>query len=287
MRCDLHVHTVHSGMCTIPIVRRFCRESFNDPLEVYRRLKAAGMDLVTVTDHDSVGALEHLSGFDDFFASEEVSIQMPSGTQAHMSVYGIAEEQHRALQERRDDLPRLLAYLNEQNLLFGINHLFSSLTGKRSRSDFDWFERHFPLWETRNGAMEQCANQFSEDLADSFRKPLSAGSDSHTLRTLACTYTEVPGARNAREFLDGLRWGKGRAEGVRGDWFRVTADVLTIAGLMMRERPWTLALAPLLLGVPVVTFFNTIRERRFAEYWVQRLALDRERTLPVAIREAA
>jgi len=45
MRCDLHVHTRHSGMCNIPGFTRFCRESYNDPEAVYRTLKRRGMDL--------------------------------------------------------------------------------------------------------------------------------------------------------------------------------------------------------------------------------------------------
>lgn len=272
MRCDLHVHTVHSGMCTVPVARRFCRESFSGPAEVYRNLKLAGMDLVTVTDHDSIDALQALGHLPDFFPSEEVSITMPSGTQAHMAVYGISESQHDELQHRRDDLPRLLAYLSEERLLFGINHMFSALTGERSRSDFDWFDRHFPLWESRNGAMQECANDLAAALAAASGKPVTAGSDSHTLRTLGHTFTEVPGARTAAEFLDGLRAGKGRAVGNSGGWSRVTADVLTITGQMFRERPWTLALLPFALGIPVAVFFNSIRERRFAGYWASRLA---------------
>ena len=38
-------------MCTIPFLRHVCRESYNDPLEVYDKLKRSGMDLVTITDH--------------------------------------------------------------------------------------------------------------------------------------------------------------------------------------------------------------------------------------------
>src|ERR1700761_4259998 len=60
MRCDLHVHTRHSGMCNIPGFHRFCRESYNDPEAVYQTLKRRGMDLVTVTDHDSIDAAEQL-----------------------------------------------------------------------------------------------------------------------------------------------------------------------------------------------------------------------------------
>ena len=192
-------------MCTVPVASRFCRESFSDPLEVYRRLKQAGMDLVTVTDHDNLDAAATLGRFPDFFASEELSITMPSGTEAHMSVYGLEDSHHAELQRRRDDLPRLLASLSEERLLFGVNHLFSALNGPRSRSDFDWFEHHFPLWESRNGAMLECANEFAAAVAAKSGKPVMAGSDSHTLRTLARTYTEVPGARSSADFLAGLR----------------------------------------------------------------------------------
>ena len=39
--------------------------------------KARGMDLVTVTDHDSIEAVESLSGQPGFFLSEEVFIYHP------------------------------------------------------------------------------------------------------------------------------------------------------------------------------------------------------------------
>ena len=82
MKCDLHVHTVHSGMCTVPLLNRICRESYNDPEAVYSTLKGRGMDLVTVTDHDSVDSLENLRRNSDFFLSEEVTSTMPDGTQS-------------------------------------------------------------------------------------------------------------------------------------------------------------------------------------------------------------
>lgn len=44
MRCDLHLHTIHSGMCTVPLARAFCRESHNEPGAVYYKLKRLGMD---------------------------------------------------------------------------------------------------------------------------------------------------------------------------------------------------------------------------------------------------
>src|SRR5215469_2126931 len=132
MKCDLHVHSVHSGMCTVPLLNRICRESYNDPLEVYSVLKSKGMDLVTLTDHDSVGGAEALRRYPDFFLSEEVTCQMPSGTTVHIGVFDITERQHIEIQRRRDDFVCLMAYLTERRLLFSVNHIFSSLTGPRA-----------------------------------------------------------------------------------------------------------------------------------------------------------
>src|SRR5690349_3756579 len=50
MKCDLHVHTFHSGMCTVPVAERFFRESYTDPLEVYGKLKRLGLNLVSLIE---------------------------------------------------------------------------------------------------------------------------------------------------------------------------------------------------------------------------------------------
>src|SRR2546428_14162569 len=113
MRCDLHVHTDRSGMCTVPVLSRVCQESYNDPLAVYTLLKQRGMDLVTVTDHDSIDAAECLRRFPDFFLSEEVSCIMPSGGKLHVGVYDITERDHLEIQRRRNDLAALVVYLAE------------------------------------------------------------------------------------------------------------------------------------------------------------------------------
>ena len=133
MRVDLHVHTVHSGLCTVPGLSRVCRESYNEPRALYQMLKARGMDLVTVTDHDSIDAAEELRQYPDFFLSEEVTCTMPSGTEMHAGVYGIQEADHIELQRRRHDVESLLAYCTERSLFVSVNHIYSSLTGRRTQ----------------------------------------------------------------------------------------------------------------------------------------------------------
>ena len=127
MKCDLHVHSIYSGPCTTPVLSRFCKESYSQPEAVYAQLKRKGMDLVTLTDHDSIEGAEQLRRYPDFFLSEEVTCRLPSGTIAHIGVYDINERQHIEIQRRRNDLASLLAFLSEARLFFAINHAFSSL----------------------------------------------------------------------------------------------------------------------------------------------------------------
>ena len=270
MRCDLHVHTLHSGMCSIPLMNRICRESYNEPQAVYETLKRRGMDLVTVTDHDSADIVEELRRYPDFFLSEEVTCHTPSGTELHMGVYDIKERHHIELQRRRDDLISLIAYLNEQNLFFSINHVFSSLTGPRSDSDFALFEAYFPGVETLNGQMLAACNRSAEELARRWNKAAVAGSDSHTLASLGLTYTEIPQARNVTEFVAGLRNGASRAHGTSGDYWTLTRAVWEIGVSLVREKAWSISLAPLFLAVPIVTLANYAREYAFERKWSRR-----------------
>src|SRR3984957_4226658 len=238
MRCDLHVHTIHSGMCTVPGLSRVCLESYNEPHALYERLKQRGMDLVTVTDHDSIDAVEELRSHPDFFLSEEVTCTMPSGTEMHAGVYGIEEKDHAELQRRRHDIESLLAYAVERCLFVTVNHLYSSLTGPRREDDFAVFARDFHGVETINGQMLACSNKLAGDFARRFSKPVVGGSDSHTLAGLARTFTEVPGARNATEFLAGMGRGQSAAVGESGDYLKLTSAVFAIGGSLIRATPW-------------------------------------------------
>src|SRR5882672_4792825 len=246
MRCDLHVHSIASGMFTAPVLDRICRESYSDPTEVYNRLKRLGMSIVTLTDHDSIDAAEALRRHSDFFLSEEVTVRMPSGTELHLGVYGMAERDHVEIQRRRNDFIALLMYLTERKLFFSANHIFSGLTGRREEEDFRWFESYVPAFETRNGQMWPEAN---------------------TIAGVGQTYTEVPGARTAEEFFAGLRAGCGRVQGEHGSCRKLTLDVFRIVTSLFREKPWTLLASPLALLVPAFTVNHWIHEIRFCKKW--------------------
>jgi predicted metal-dependent phosphoesterase TrpH len=271
MRCDLHVHTIHSGMCTVPIANRFCRESFTDPQAVYEKLKRLGMDLVTITDHDSIEAAEALRRHPDFFLSEEATCRMPSGTEVHMGIYDITERQHVEIQRRRADFHSLLAYLREQDLFFTANHAFSALTGKRALPDYVWFARAFPGVEIRNGTLPQAVNDAAVTFARRLGKAVMGGSDAHCLNGAGAVWTSVPGAQSKREFLDALRAGRATVEGESGSWWNLTRIVWSICLCMVRERPWTVSLAPAIAAVPLATALIWRNDERFSREWLRRV----------------
>ncbi len=286
MKCDLHIHTRHSGKCTIPLMKLICRESYNDPEEVYQSLKRQGMDLVTITDHDSIGASEPLRHHPDFFLSEEVTVEMPGGGEMHVGVYDINERQHHEIQTRRKDLFSLVAYLNQQNLFFSANHVFSGLTGRRTTADFAAIEKFFPALETLNGCMLQRANGAAEALASRWGRTALAGSDAHAMSTIGKAWTEAPGARTRQEFFDRLRSGSTRTAGTSGNYFRLTRDIFSIGSGMVKDNPWTAPVALLGVFVPLITLINYCKEADFVRRWAHRAA-PLEMPAPLAEEAAA
>ncbi len=258
-------------MCSTPGLTRLCKESYNDPAEVYARCKRRGMSVVTITDHDSIEAAEVLRKHPDFFVSEEVTVRMPSGTEMHLGVYGITEKDHAEIQRRHNDFIALLMYLTERKIFFSANHIFSGLTGRREAEDFAWFASYVPAFEVRNGQMWSEANRSAERLAERLGKAGIAGSDSHTLSGVAETFTEVPGARTVDEFLTGLRAGRGVVHGENGHYWKLTADIFRFAGSLLREKPWAAVILPLTVLVPAITAGHWLNEIRFCKQWTQRL----------------
>jgi len=168
-------------------------------------------------------------------------------------------------------MPRLLSYFREQDLLFGVNHAFSALTGRRAAADFEFFESEFPAFETLNGAIPARSNRTAARMAARFGKIVTAGSDSHTMGPLARSWTEVPGARNVREFLGGLRAGHAIVGGADGTAWRLTRTVLETGGYFVRELGWPALLFPVFALVPFSTAGAHLWDIAFASVWGRRV----------------
>src|SRR5262245_46590085 len=237
LRADLHLHSDHSGLKHLRFLKM--RDCYSPPVEVYRRAKAAGMDLVTLTDHDTIdGCLEirdRLGDPDDFFMSEEVETFLPGGRSMHIGVFGITEAQHREIQKVRGDFEDLVAYLEEQRIPSALNHLFR---GYRPGMDVEEYliplVRRFALYETRNGTQSPRYRRLTEDSIARLRgagrsRPHgeTGGSDAHTLLRAGRTWTACE-ATDRESFLAGLAAGRSTAAGEDGQLVPLARDVYAI-----------------------------------------------------------
>ena len=131
MKIDLHVHTYHSGLTTIYPLSRFMKESYNSPEGVYRRAKARGMDLVTITDHDRVDGAMTIADRRDVIVGCEVTGVFPDdGVRVHLGVLGLNCAQHEEIQRLRHDIRQLMPYLKQERLFTTLNHVASRINGE-------------------------------------------------------------------------------------------------------------------------------------------------------------
>jgi len=74
------------------------------------------MDLVTLTDHDTIEGALALAHLPNFFIGEEVTVELPDRRSLHVGVFDINETQHDGVSRRRRDAESLFAYLAEQRI---------------------------------------------------------------------------------------------------------------------------------------------------------------------------
>jgi predicted metal-dependent phosphoesterase TrpH len=248
MRCDLHVHSWHSGRADLPVLEYVGRECYSDPFDVYERATRQGMDLVTLTDHDCIEGALRLTPLPNTFLSEEVTVLLPGGRQLHVNVFDITETQHHGIQARRRDAEALIAYLAEARIPASVNHLFSALTGSRETSDLRFPLGRLPLIEALNGSMPETHNEYARSVGRSAGMAAVGGSDAHSLAHVARAWTSVEGARTKEDFLDGLRRGLTIPAGRSGDYARLTTEVARIfaAGYAEISRELARGMAPAL-----------------------------------------
>ncbi len=259
IRMDAHVHSrASSGSATAALGLLGVPECYSEPEEVYERARSAGMDLVTLTDHDTIaGALELIErGFEGVVVGEEVTVCFPEDRcRLHVLVWGITPEQHEQItrQNLRADVYDFARWLREQNLAHSLAH---PLYDQNARLDLWHIERCallFKNFETINGGHERrhtpALDAFLRSLtpgrmlrlahrhdieplwARAWEKGTTGGSDDHGLLHVACAWTSVrrvPGLDDAEAFLRALRHGACEARGVGGDAARLAHQFTSV-----------------------------------------------------------
>ncbi len=252
LKADLHVHSRMSTRPSQWILQKLdCPESFTSPLRLYEIAKSRGMDLVTITDHNTIdGALE-IAHLDDVFISEEITAYFPENEcKIHVLALDITESQHHEIAYLRANVYDLAAYLNSEKICHVLAHPMFDLNHKLS---VEYFEKMLLLFKNfeMNGSRDAQQNRTLEfilthltpseidRLADKhgmapsgdrfWEKNLTGGSDDHSSLNIARMHTFVPWASDREEFFRGLAEGRGRVRGEAATPMTIAHNLYSIA----------------------------------------------------------
>jgi glycosyltransferase involved in cell wall biosynthesis len=243
LKADLHLHSRHSARAPEWLFRRVgLPDSYSDPRALYDKLRAQGMDFVTITDHNRIeGGLE-IADRPGVFLSEQVSTRFPDDRcEVHLLVWGINEAQHRAMQEARDNIFDLQRYLAAENLAHAVAHPLYRVDDRLALAHVEKLILLFRHFEGVNGhrdallgevtrailsglmpeKLDELANRhnLAPTHAEPWRKVFIGGSDDHGGLHPGSAWTEVsdgPGVTDDDAFLEAIRAGRCTAQGSGG-----------------------------------------------------------------------
>lgn len=236
VRVDLHVHSKYSTRPSQWILQKLnCPESFTEPLKIYERACARSMNMVTITDHNTINGSLEIAHLDKAFVSEEITTYFPEDRcKLHVLAYDITEEHHREFQKCRENVYDLIAYLREQDIvhvlahpLFAVNERLTPEHFERSLLMFNALELNGTRDEMQNSALRAIVDNLTPEkidfLADKhdlapygetpWVKSLTGGSDDHSGINIARVFTEVVGVNTPQEMLRAVTSGKGMVQG--------------------------------------------------------------------------
>lgn len=242
-RVDLHLHSRYSGAGHLRAPR--LRGELAEPADLYRAARARGMDLVTLTDVDTLdGCLRFLDahpGATDFFVSEEVlAVEPVTGAAVGVLLFDIDEAQHRGVRRLKEDIRDVAAYVRSEGILASLGSLLGVLEAGGSdqllRDLIVLFDRH----EIRNGAEGRACNdlmaRLAQEVAAGRSLGVTAGSNAHIASRAGRTATLARG-RGRQEFLGALRKNQTWVTGDHGRVWGALAEVVTSVPLHRAAAP--------------------------------------------------
>jgi glycosyltransferase involved in cell wall biosynthesis len=259
-KCDLHIHSRYSARSEEWLFRRFdFPDSYSDPGQLHAQLFAAGMDYVTLTDHDTIEGCLRISDLDNSFISEQVTTYFPQDQcKIHLLVWGISETQHADIVRVRDNIFDLQNYLQTEEIAHAVAHPLYSINGKLEASHLERLILLFKHFEGVNGLRDALLSDLAQNLLGSltpakvdlfanrhnlapthtepWKKVLIGGSDDHGGQFIASAYTETPPANSAKEFLAHVREGACTARGKGGTPLALSHGFYNTASCFIQDR---------------------------------------------------
>ena len=236
-------------------------ECYSEPEAVYDQAKTRGMDLVTITDHDTIAGALTLAerGFEGFIIGEEVTVFFPEDRcKLHVTVWDLTPELHEQINTLglRDDVYQFCAWLKERNLPHALAHPVYIQNGKLSTSHLERCCLLFRGFEVLNGAHSGTHRQGIERLLqwldperigalsikhnllpifdEPWIKARTGGSDDHGLLNIGRTFTAINAQspdfiKSPRSFFDLVMLGRSQPGGNAGHASLLAHQLTTVA----------------------------------------------------------
>ena len=215
-KVDMHVHSKFSTRPSQWILQKIgCPESFTEPLELYDIAKRRGMDMVTITDHNTIAGSLEIAHLPDTFISEEITTYFPDDNcKLHVLAYHITEAQHDDIQRVRENVFDLVPYLRREGIRHVLAHPLFAVNDRLTPAHFEQALLLFDLFE-ENGTRDARQNQVVKDIVmrltpvdverlanrydiepygdKPWRKGMTGGSDDHSSLNIARMHTVFSG----------------------------------------------------------------------------------------------
>jgi len=219
-RIDLHCHSSASNKPVNRAVGLLTNmpESYSPPEKVYDQAIARGMDLVTITDHDTIAGVLSLvdRGFENLIIGQEVSVKFPEdGCLLHVLVWGLTPELADQIDDNnlRSDVYAFADWLRIHRLPHSFAHPLYVQNGKLTEWHLERAVLLFKGWESLNGAhsvthrsvIERYLGRLTPAITQRLEqkhslrsywsrpwlKAVTAGSDDHALLNIGRTWTGI------------------------------------------------------------------------------------------------
>ncbi len=259
LKADLHVHSKFSTRPSEWILRKLgCAESYTEPLRLYEIARSRGMDLVTITDHNTLSGSLEIAHLEHTFISEEITAYFPEDRcKLHVLAFGLTEAHHEDISRCRENVFDLVRYLDEKEILYAVAHPLYAINERltpvhveRMLVLFQNFELNGSRDDFQNDILKKILSSLEKEdidrLADKngltpaypfpWKKNLIAGSDDHSSLNIAMNYTEVHGADSIETFFAGIREGTAHANGLAASPKTLAHNIYSIAYQFYNSR---------------------------------------------------
>jgi glycosyltransferase involved in cell wall biosynthesis/predicted metal-dependent phosphoesterase TrpH len=257
-RVDLHLHSrASTDTGSWFLSRAVLPESYTEPEAAHAAAKRRGMDLVTLTDHNTISGALEIAHHPDVVVGVEITAAFPEDrVPVHVLAWGVDEARWADLDRLRGNLYEVLDYAEAAGIPCALAHPLHRVGGELGADHLERCLLLFRLWEGRNGARPEEGNEVAARIARSASPELIArlaekhgipprslgppaltgGSDDHGSYDVATTWTVTPPAGDPAGLLDHLRAGRVRPEGAHGTAETLAHSVGSLAAKAYLER---------------------------------------------------